>query len=93
MVQCGAVFMIGLALFGKMGAAFATIPSPVIGGLLCVMFSVVTAVGKHLTQRQNRLKDGIFIFNPFQVCQISSTLTCPRLGTSSFLEPQSFSGL
>lgn len=37
--------MIVLAFFGKIGAAFATIPTPLIGGLLCIMFSVVTAVG------------------------------------------------
>lgn len=44
-VQCGALFMIILSCFGKIGAGFATIPTPLIGGLLCIMFSVVTAVG------------------------------------------------
>ncbi|KAL0276650.1 UNVERIFIED_CONTAM: hypothetical protein PYX00_004175 [Menopon gallinae] len=44
-VQCGAIIMIFLSFSGKVGAMFATIPSPVIGGFLCVMFSMVTAVG------------------------------------------------
>ena len=37
--------MIILALFGKFGALFSTIPDPVIGGVFCVMFGLITAVG------------------------------------------------
>ncbi|XP_046846238.1 solute carrier family 23 member 2-like [Xenia sp. Carnegie-2017] len=44
-VQCGAILMIILALFGKFGALFSTIPDPVIGGVFCVMFGLITAVG------------------------------------------------
>lgn len=34
-----------MGIFGKIGAAFATIPTPVIGGMFLVMFGVITAVG------------------------------------------------
>ena len=37
--------MIILALIGKFGALFSTIPDPVIGGIFCVMFGLITAVG------------------------------------------------
>lgn len=41
----GAFFMILLAIFGKLGGLFASVPKPVIGGILCVMFSAVASVG------------------------------------------------
>ena len=37
-----------MLLFGvlnKVGALFLTIPSPIIGGLFCVMFGIIAAVG------------------------------------------------
>ena len=37
--------MIILGLLGKFGALFSTIPDPVIGGVFCCMFGVITAVG------------------------------------------------
>jgi nucleobase transporter 1/2 len=37
--------MIILALIGKFGALFSTIPDPVIGGIFCCMFGLITAVG------------------------------------------------
>lgn len=45
MLQYGGLFMVVLAVFGKFGALFATIPEPIIGGVFIVMFSMVTAVG------------------------------------------------
>jgi nucleobase transporter 1/2 len=44
-IQVGAVIMIVLAVFGKFGALFASIPTPVIGGIYCVMFGMITSVG------------------------------------------------
>lgn len=44
-VQAGAVLMIVLALFGKFGALFTTIPQPVVGGMYCAMFGMIAAVG------------------------------------------------
>ncbi|XP_043445556.1 solute carrier family 23 member 1-like isoform X3 [Prionailurus bengalensis] len=44
MVAAGCVLLL-MGVFGKFGAAFATIPTPVIGGMFLVMFGVITAVG------------------------------------------------
>ncbi|KAG8523354.1 Solute carrier family 23 member 2, partial [Galemys pyrenaicus] len=43
-VAAGCVLLL-MGMFGKIGAAFATIPTPVIGGMFLVMFGVITAVG------------------------------------------------
>lgn len=43
-VTAGCVLLL-MGMFGKIGAAFATIPTPVIGGMFIVMFGVISAVG------------------------------------------------
>ncbi|XP_046843448.1 solute carrier family 23 member 1-like isoform X2 [Xenia sp. Carnegie-2017] len=44
-IQYGGLFMLILAIFGKFGALFATIPEPIIGGVFIIMFGMVSAVG------------------------------------------------
>lgn len=44
-VQVGAVLMIGFGALGKFGALFTTIPQPIVGGMYCVMFGMIAAVG------------------------------------------------
>lgn len=44
-VQAGAAFMLVLGAFGKFGALFTTIPQPIVGGMYCAMFGMITAVG------------------------------------------------
>lgn len=44
-VQVGAAMMVLFAMCGKFGAVFASIPTPVVGGMYCVMFGMITAVG------------------------------------------------
>ena len=44
-VQIGALFLIALGFLGKFGALAAAIPGPVVGGLYCVMFGLISAVG------------------------------------------------
>lgn len=44
-VQIAGVLLIVLGLFGKFGAIAAAIPQPVVGGLYCVMFGLISAVG------------------------------------------------
>lgn len=39
------VLMVVMGVFGKVGAVFTTIPSPVIGGMFMVMFGVISAAG------------------------------------------------
>lgn len=44
-VQIGAVLLIALGFLGKFGALAAAIPGPVVGGLYCVMFGLISGVG------------------------------------------------
>ncbi len=44
-VQIAAVLLILLGLFAKFGAFAATIPGPVVGGLYCVLFGLIAAIG------------------------------------------------
>ncbi|TWT98167.1 Uric acid permease PucK [Botrimarina colliarenosi] len=44
-VQIAGGLLVLLGLFGKFGAIAAAIPQPVVGGLYCVMFGLISAVG------------------------------------------------
>ncbi|XP_063608140.1 solute carrier family 23 member 2-like [Penaeus indicus] len=44
-VQYGALIMIIVGMLGKFCALFVTIPEPVVGGVFCVMFAMISAVG------------------------------------------------
>ncbi|MGI9429299.1 MAG: uracil-xanthine permease family protein [Bythopirellula sp.] len=44
-VQIAAVLLIVVGFLGKFGALAAAIPGPVVGGLYCVMFGLISAVG------------------------------------------------
>lgn len=56
MVAAGCLLLL-MGVFGKIGAAFATIPTPVIGGMFLVMFGVITAVGiSNLQVRRGTLR-------------------------------------
>ena len=44
-VQIGAVILLLLGVFGKFGALAAAIPKPVVGGLYCALFGLISAVG------------------------------------------------
>ena len=44
-VQLAGLLLILLGLFGKFGALAAAIPKPVVGGLYCTMFGLISAVG------------------------------------------------
>lgn len=44
-IVAGGCVMLLTGIFGKIGAMFASIPTPVIGGMLIVMFGIITAVG------------------------------------------------
>uniref|UniRef100_A0A8C5WJ02 Solute carrier family 23 member 1-like n=1 Tax=Leptobrachium leishanense TaxID=445787 RepID=A0A8C5WJ02_9ANUR len=41
----GGILMLLMGVFSKIGAVFATIPTPVIGGMFLVMFGIIAAVG------------------------------------------------
>ncbi len=44
-VEIAALMLIGLGFFGKFGAFAATIPGPVIGGVYCILFALICAIG------------------------------------------------
>ncbi|XP_075458682.1 solute carrier family 23 member 2-like isoform X2 [Ascaphus truei] len=44
-IIAGGALMLLMGMFSKIGAVFATIPTPVIGGMFMVMFGVIAAVG------------------------------------------------
>lgn len=44
-VQAGALLMIVFGTVAKFGAIFTTIPQPIVGGMYCAMFGMITAVG------------------------------------------------
>jgi len=44
-VQAGALVMLLCGVLGKFSAVFVSIPEPVVGGVFCVMFAMITAVG------------------------------------------------
>ncbi len=67
-VQLAGVLLIFLGLFGKFGAVAAAIPGPVVGGLYCVMFGLISAVGVRqfaqadLDSNRNLLIGGFALF-------------------------------
>lgn len=44
-IVAGGALLVVMGLFGKVGAIFTTIPSPVVGGMFLVMFGVIAAAG------------------------------------------------
>lgn len=61
-VVAGCVLLL-MGIFGKIGAAFATIPTPVIGGMFLVMFGVITAVGiSNLQVRRGTLRKATALY-------------------------------
>ncbi|XP_023609277.1 solute carrier family 23 member 1-like isoform X5 [Myotis lucifugus] len=61
-VASGCVLLL-MGVFGKIGAAFATIPTPVIGGMFIVMFGIIAAIGisnlQHVDMNSSR---NLFVF-------------------------------
>ena len=61
-VQIAAVILILLGLFGKFGALAASIPSPIVGGLYCALFGLISAVGvKELMKADLNVDRNLFI--------------------------------
>ncbi|XP_031722098.1 solute carrier family 23 member 1-like isoform X1 [Anarrhichthys ocellatus] len=57
------VFMILMGVLGKIGAIFATIPTPVMGGMFLIMFGVITAAGiSNLQSTDMNSSRNIFVF-------------------------------
>ncbi len=64
-VQIGAIILIVLGLFGKFGACAAAIPKPVVGGLYCVLFGLIAAVGVRQFSKANLSSDRNLLIGGF----------------------------
>lgn len=61
-VQIAAVILILLGLFGKFGAVAAAIPGPIVGGLYCTLFGLISAIGiRELTKADLNVDRNLFI--------------------------------
>ncbi len=61
-VQIAGILLIGVGLIGKFGAIAAAMPKPIVGGLYCVMFGLISAVGiKELTKADLNLDRNLFV--------------------------------
>ncbi len=61
-VQIAAIILILLGIFGKFGALAAAIPQPVVGGLYCALFGLISAVGvRQLAQADLNCDRNLFI--------------------------------
>ncbi|KAM5255623.1 solute carrier family 23 member 1-like [Ctenodactylus gundi] len=70
-VAAGCVLLL-MGVFGKIGAAFATIPTPVIGGMFLVMFGVISAVGiSNLQYVDMNSARNLFIFGFSTYCGLA----------------------
>ncbi|XP_048862984.1 solute carrier family 23 member 1-like isoform X1 [Brienomyrus brachyistius] len=62
-IVASGVLMILMGMFGKIGAIFTTLPTPVIGGMFLVMFGVISAAGvANLQYADMNSSRNIFIF-------------------------------
>ena len=61
-VQIAAVMLILLGIFGKFGAIAASIPTPIVGGLYCTLFGLISAVGiRELAKADLNVDRNLFI--------------------------------
>lgn len=74
-IQWAALIMVIQGVIGKFCAFFIMIPDPVVGGIFCVMFGMITAFGLqalqyvNLRSARNLYIIGISIFFPLVLCQ------------------------
>ncbi|XP_059916876.1 xan_ur_permease domain-containing protein [Gadus macrocephalus] len=62
-IVASGVLMVAMGVFGKIGAIFTTIPTPVVGGMFMVMFGVISAAGvSNLQYTDMNSSRNIFIF-------------------------------
>lgn len=82
-VQIAGVILVLLGIFGKFGAFAATIPGPVVGGLYCALFGLISAVGiqqlakADLTSDRNLFIAGFSLFMGLSVPAYFSAVADP----------------
>ena len=84
-VQLGGLILVIVGLFGKFGALAASIPGPVIGGLYCVLFGMISAVGVQqltkcdLTSNRNLFIAGFALFMGLSVPAYFAAKASPEM--------------
>ncbi|XP_037029849.1 solute carrier family 23 member 1 [Bradysia coprophila] len=74
-IQWASLIMVIQGVISKFGALFIMIPDPVVGGIFCVMFGMITAFGLSALQyvdlrsSRNLYIVGVSIFFPLVLCQ------------------------
>lgn len=74
-IQWASLIMILQGVINKFGAVFIMVPDPVVGGLFCVMFGMITAFGLSALQyvdlrsSRNLYIIGLSLFFPLVLCQ------------------------
>ncbi len=67
-VMLGAVFLIGSAFIPKFGALFLTIPTPVLGGVLILIFGIIAVNGVRMIGQSNLAgRDGLILALAFGI--------------------------
>ena len=72
-----AIFAVALAFVGKMGALLQTIPVPVMGGIMLLLFGAITVVGLNTLVRA-----GEDLTEPRNLCIVALILVCGIGGMS-----------
>ena len=94
-IQCGAISAIVIACFGKVMAVIASLPTAMAGGVYCVMFALIAAVGLsslqhiNLNSERNLFVIGFSLFNALSIAGPSgyfATQTGNPFGSTNLAE-------
>jgi uracil-xanthine permease len=83
-----AIFAIILAFIGKLGAILTTIPAPVLGGIMLLLFGIITAIGM-----ETLIKHNIDLADPRNIIIVALILVCAIGGMVLDLGAVSFQGV
>ena len=77
-----------LAFVGKLGAALSTIPAPVIGGIMLLLFGIIASVGM-----ETLIKNGVDLAKPRNMIIVALIFVCAIGGMVLDFGAMSFSGV
>ena len=77
-----------LAFVGKLGAALSTIPAPVIGGIMLLLFGIIASVGM-----ETLIKNGVDLAEPRNMIIVALIFVCAIGGMVLDFGAMSFSGV
>ena len=83
-----AIFAIMLAFVGKLGAILGSIPPPVLGGIMLLLFGIITAIGI-----ETLVKHNVDLADPRNIIIVALILVCAIGGMVVYLGVTSFKGI